>query len=227
VPKDEHNLYQDLEKNLDYWLFIGSLPKIFRKALADFRDHRPYLKPDKTLISNWQRRFEGLPHKINIGISWLGGSQPKNKEDRSLSLEQILPILSTVRKNANIINLQYGSHKTELEDFSQRSGLTIFDWEDCDPLNNLESFSAQIGALDFIISIDNSTVHFAGAIGTPAYVLLPFDQDWRWLENQSDSYWYPSILTLFKQSEAGNWDIPIQNVIEALDKKLRTDYSID
>ena len=118
----------------------------------------------------------------------------------------------------NIINLQYGNHTQEIQNFTQQTGITIYDWEDADPLKDLDNFSAQIKALDLVISIDNSTVHFSGTLGVKTYVMLPFNQDWRWAEDRDDSYWYPNIVQLFRQKEYGVWDEVIQRVTNTLKK---------
>ncbi len=57
----------------------------------------------------------------------------------------------------------------------------------------LDPFTAQIAAMDLVISVDNSTVHFAGAIGKPCWVLLPLNSDWRWLVDRTKSIWYDSL----------------------------------
>lgn len=218
IPKDRNNDVLVIEGNADYWMYIGSLPKFYRNSFEDFNGHKPYLKVNKALSRAWETRFSGLQHEVNIGISWIGGGVPRKKADRSLSLMQMLPILTKISKTANIINLQYGDHTQEIQYFSKQTGITVLDWKDCDPLKNIENFSAQIKALDLVISVDNSTVHFAGALGTNAYVMLPFDQDWRWAEDTSKSYWYPEIMSLFRQSGNGEWSQVIQQVIAALDK---------
>ena len=215
VPRPKDNSYQTIEKGLDYWLFIGSLPKLFRTKIEDFSNHQPYLLPNNKLIDVWRSRFDRLPHKTNIGISWKGGSGKKASKV-SLSLEKMLPILSKASLSANIINLQYGDHQQEIEEFQENTGITIFDWDDCDPLKDLSNFSAQIKALDLVISIDTATVEFCGAIGTNTYVLLPFNQDWRWGEDNSESYWHPNILTSYRQTKNGDWDSVIQTVANIL-----------
>ena len=86
----------------------------------------------------WEHRFKKLSRQINIGISWVGGSQKKNT--RSTSLEKLLPILSKANQKANIINLQYGDHKKEMEDFRKNTGIIIYDWDDCDPLKDLNNY---------------------------------------------------------------------------------------
>lgn len=219
IPKDQDHCYKGLESDVDYWLFIGSLPKLFRHTIEDFNNHQPYLAIEKNLAQTWKQRFNNLEHNFNVGISWRGGLSERKKADRSLSLEELLPMLTHVSQSANIINLQYGDHKQEINDFSAQTGITIFDWEDCDPLKDLDNFSAQISALDLVISIDNSTVHFAGALGTKTYVMLPFSQDWRWGENDNSSYWYPNVLTLFRQTQTGEWTEVIETLTHAIDEK--------
>ncbi len=223
ISKDPDNRYQNIESDLDYWLFIGSLPKFYRNKIKDFNKHQPYLVAEKMLFSIWKNRFNKLEHDINIGISWTGGKKAEHKKDRSLTLEQMLPILTKASQNANLINLQYGDHTKEIQDFTTQTGITIHDWDDADPLKDLDNFAAQIKALDLVISIDNSTVHFAGALGTKTFVMLPFNQDWRWAEDRNDSYWYPNIMTLFRQTQDGQWDDVIQNVTNNLKQTYNTD----
>lgn len=220
IPTDPSSTYQPLSDDIDNWIFIGSLPKVFRQSFNDFNKHQPYLLANKKLSDMWKTRFNSLKHKLNVGISWTGGSNAKKKEDRSLSLQAMLPILTKVDQIANIINLQYGDHRQEIEDLYVTTGIRVFDWEDCDPLKDLESFSAQIKTLDLIISIDNSTVHFGGALGTETLVMLPFNQDWRWAEDSNSSHWYPQNMTLFKQNKIGDWTEVISRVANQFDSVL-------
>jgi ADP-heptose:LPS heptosyltransferase len=69
--------------------------------------------------------------------------------------------------------------------------------------------------MDAIVTIDNSTAHLAGALGVPAFVLLPFVSDWRWLQARDDSPWYPT-LRLFRQRQRGDWQSVVQEVESSL-----------
>jgi ADP-heptose:LPS heptosyltransferase len=82
----------------------------------------------------------------------------------------------------------------------------------------MDAFAAQIAAMDMVITIDNSTAHLAGALGTPVWVLLPFAPDWRWLLETSRSPWYPT-MKLFRQSQPGDWRSVVARVKTALAAK--------
>jgi hypothetical protein len=80
-----------------------------------------------------------------------------------------------------------------------------------------------IAALDLMITIDSMPAHLAAAMGVPTWVLLHSDCDWRWMENRSDSPWYPS-MRLFRQESAGDWQ-PVINKIKGLLASMATrDY---
>ena len=93
--------------------------------------------------------------------------------------------------------------------------ITIHDWDDVDPLKDLDNFAAQIAALDLIISVDNSTVHMAGALGKPVWILLSYVPDWRWMLNRKDSPWYPTVK-LFRQPSLGDWKSVLNQIKDEL-----------
>jgi len=217
IATDATNEYTSIAHTLDYHCAIGSLPHFFRNDSKDFEKSLCYLKVNNDLLTKWQERYRSLKYPINIGISWRGGKNPQYQQLRSLALSQWLPIM---KHKANFINLQYGNHQTEINTFTNETGIPIYDWDDANPLSDLDNFSAQIKALSLVISIDNATVHFSGALGVKTFVLLPYNQEWRWMDKRNDSVWYPHIMRLFRQKMEGNWGNIIQDIVYALDKDL-------
>ena len=70
----------------------------------------------------------------------------------------------------------------------------------------MDGFAAQVGAMDLVISTSNTTVHTAGALGVPTWVLLAAGRGrmWYWFRERADSPWYPS-LRLMRQVKDGDW----------------------
>jgi len=199
--------------NVDVQAAMGSLPKHLRRSDDDFPRQERYLIADADRIEMWRERYAQLGAGLKVGISWRGGDKPAVRRARSTSLERWSPVFSL--PGVDFINLQYGKTTAELEALTQQGDYRIHDWDDVDRWSNLEDLAAQISALDLVISVDNSTVHFAGALGVPVWTLLHFASDWRWLLDRDDSVWYPS-MRLFRQPEYGDWDSVFERVAQAL-----------
>ena len=83
-------------------------------------------------------------------------------------------------------------------------------------LKSFDDTAALIMNLDLVIAVDTGVAHLAAALGKPVWVLLPANSDWRWLEERSNSPWYPA-MKLFRQTRLGDW----APVVERVSKELR------
>jgi hypothetical protein len=192
---------------------IGSLPQFLRPDFLSFSKQQTYLIPDTPQVNIWHKRFEVLGEGPKIGISWRGGKSADIRRIRSTVLEQWDKLFSI--HDVHFINLQYGDCTQELREAREAFEVIIHDWEDVDPLKDLDWFAAQISALDLVISVDNATVHMAGALGVKVWTLLPFVPDWRWVLNREDSPWYPT-MRLFRQPSPGDWESVMVKVANEL-----------
>ena len=202
---------------VDVRIAMGSLPRYVRPTLASFPDQRSYLIPDPGLREKWCRRLTGLEDGFRVGISWRGGKAPSIRLARSTDLAQWKEIFAVA--GVQFVNLQYGDCADELAAVRSKLGIEVLDFEDSDPLADLDDFAAGVSAVDLVISVDNSTVHVAGALGVDAWVLLPSCSNWRWLEGREDSPWYPSVR-LFSRAEDQDWRSVFQRVAEALGRRV-------
>jgi tetratricopeptide (TPR) repeat protein len=220
-PINEGEPYPFDISSIDMKIAIGSLPKILRPNLQSFPSRKSYLDPDRLKVNIWRERFSELGDGLKIGISWVGGTEPFIIATRSIPLKSFSILFSI--PGVHFINLQYGDCSTELQEIRQRQGLQIHSWRDADALKDLDNFAAQISALDLVISVDNSTVHMAGAIGVPIWTLLPYDCDWRWMREFEDTPWYET-MRLFRQRSLGDWDSVLERVYTALKETLKNGY---
>jgi ADP-heptose:LPS heptosyltransferase len=115
-------------------------------------------------------------------------------------------------------NLQGGSAAEEA------NGLPIRDATD-EYGDGLLPLTSVIAQLDLVITVDTLAAHLAGALGTPAWVMLQYAADWRWMTGRSDSPWYPS-LRLFRQSQPGDWRRVVEDILTALKHSTRETLSL-
>ena len=186
----------------DWQIPLGSLGRLLRPNLAAFSDRRSFLQPDAGTFAAARDRYANLASgRRTIGISWRS-SNVETGAQRSIGLEDWLPILND--DNSVFVNLQYGDVDDEIAELEARHGIRVHQDAHVNQLKNIDVYAAQIAALDLVISVANTTVHVAGALGTEVWVLLPLAADWRWLTQRSDSLWYESVI-LHRQTEAGDW----------------------
>jgi hypothetical protein len=191
---------------------MGSLPRFFRSAQDRFLPHRGYLRPDDTLVEHLRARYASLGSGLKVGISWRSGNRTSGRR-RSAPLSSWRELLQT--DGVQFVNVQYGDCRQELDDVKRDSGVEVYHDEQVDPLRDMDAFAAQIAALDLVISIDNSTVHMAGALGKPVWTLLSVAPNWRWFHGRDDSPWYPA-MRLFRQTKLADWPALFQHVAAAL-----------
>ena len=188
----------------------GSLPRLFRPTTAAFAaTTSSYLTADPVA----RKRFRACyaDGRRLLGLAWHTKNR-KTGRDRSIDLSLFAPLFA--RPDIRWVSLQYGDHDVLGNQTAAAHAPLLID-RSVDQLANIDSFAAQIAAMDMVITIDNSTAHLAGALGVPAWVLLPFARDWRWLQAREDSLWYPT-MRLFRQPKPGDWQSVLQRVQSAL-----------
>lgn len=207
-------LFQQSWPRSDYQIPIGSLPALFRPNRESFKGRSPYLLADpeqsQALRSEYQQLFPG---KRLIGISWRGGKTfNTEKQSRHIGFGHLATLAR--QPNVQLIDLQYDSTAQDRA-LAAQHGVQLFHDERIDPGVDMDPQASQIVALDAVVSVDNTTVHLAGALGVPTYALLPLNPNWRWGIHGDRAYWYDSVQ-LFRSPTLGDWETPISQLIDAL-----------
>jgi tetratricopeptide (TPR) repeat protein len=197
---------------------VGSLLKHFRRKLEDFSSVSPgWLKAEPKKIASLRERLRSKASDKVIGISWQTNATGTKSYQRNIPLDILAKYLKPVQ--AKFVNLQYDSTTDVLLNAEKSTGLKIDNIDEIDIYNDIDGLAALISACDIVVSIDNSTVHLAGALGIDTRVLLPEVADERWGLDSSDSYWYDH-LTLYRQISKDDWSNPLECLVQDLNQEL-------
>ena len=189
---------------------------LVRREVEDFNSAtQPYLYADPIWVQSVRDTLgQASGGKPIIGVSWMSKNNRFGRR-RSISLTELV---AAIPEDYFIINLQYGEVMADLREVETSLGRGVSTFDDIDNFSHLDKFAALISACDAVVSIDNSTVHFAGALGKACHVLLHHSPDWRWGYNtETESYWYQS-LSLHRQQKLNDWAGSLQSLRSALNK---------
>lgn len=196
---------------IDFYAPIADLPRHFRRSREAFPQYTGYLVADPARVAHWRQRLDALDDRPKIGFTWRGGLQQTRRAIRSLTLERLAPLLADER--FHFVNLQYGQVQEELAAFCRAQGLSVTDWPEA--IADLDEFAALVSALDLVITVCNTTVHYAGALGRPCWVLAPYVPEWRYGLTGPQMRWYPSVR-MFRQPAMHDWDSVLTELRTAL-----------
>jgi len=147
--------------------------------------------------------------RLKVGLVWAGSPTHANDAHRSAGLRALLPLTGVA--GVTFYSLQVGPRAPDLAAEAHHALI-----EPVAPkLKDYGDTAAVIDQLDLVISVDTSVVHLAGALGKPAWVMIPYAPDWRWLLHREETPWYPT-LRLFRQSAPNNWDDVVERLVAEL-----------
>ncbi|MCD8024090.1 MAG: tetratricopeptide repeat protein, partial [Candidatus Gastranaerophilales bacterium] len=161
-----------------------------------------FLKADEDLIKKFKNEFFNHD-KLKIAINWHGNREgTRTFFNRSMPLDAFEPLFEKYKENAVFYSIQKDDSHIEAEKYPNIVDMYNY-------INDFDDTAAILKNVDFLVSIDSSPVHMAGALGVKTFVLLPFANEWRWFNEGEKTLWYDSV-TLLRQNAEGNW----QSVIE-------------
>lgn len=187
----------------DVQVAMGDLGAQLRRNWDSFPSgRRAFLKADTERARQLRARLGG-DGKLLCGISWRSSNVAVGKL-KSMTLQDLAGLIAL--PGVRCINLQYGNTAEERQALHRETGLTLTHVEDIDPFLDMDGLASLIEACDIIVSVSNTTVHLAGALGKATLVMLPYalGRIWYWHEKGEHSPWYPSCR-LLRQPIAGDW----------------------
>jgi len=181
----------------DAHIAMGSLPLVL-----GLPDGKPFMPRPNTHNAG----------KPIIGIAWRGGTQRTNKDFRTLKLEEFKPIFDSI--DASFVSVQYGGDY--IDDEAKKFGLITGP-------RDFDSLQFRIGTCDLVITVCQTAVHQAGAMGVPCWVLTPRKSAWRY-KGADMMPWYRSVQ-LFKQQGDEDWSRVIAEIADQLKEKFHEEFT--
>ena len=190
----------------DLYCPIMSLPLAFKTQISSIPNKCPYLLTDLTNDKIWRNKFKN-ENQLKIGVCWFGNPLHKNDHNRSMSLNDLLELIS--------LPFEFHCLQKEFrqEDQKELNKVNIFDHQNS--LNDFSETASLINMMDIVISVDTAIAHLAGAMGKRTFLLLPDKSSFLWMGERKDSPWYPTIK-IFRQETLGDWQGPLKEIIKEL-----------
>jgi ADP-heptose:LPS heptosyltransferase len=128
----------------------------------------------------------------------------------------LAPLLD--REDCHFISVQHGEVEAEVVTFNATRSRQLVCFSNQE-INDFEDLASLIGALDCVISVDNTNVHLSGALGKPCLAMLPFKAQWRYGATGASLPWYSSVK-LIRQQKPRQWNEVIHGVNAAISDVL-------
>ncbi len=186
-------------QDVDCFAPLGDLPFHFRRHTHEFPG-TPYLIPAKDRVAHWKEWVQSHGDGPYIGFSWKGGSELTRTAIRTANCSMFSTLMRTIP--GIWVCLQYGDVADDVEQM-KATGQTIAYAPES--IADLDEFAALIKALDQVVTVCNTTVHFAGALGVSTLVLAPQVPEWRYGMHFDRMPWYSSVKML-RQQKPDDWE---------------------
>lgn len=197
----------------DAWVPLLSLPLHLGDGAAGPAANVPYLQPDAARRTHWRGRYQakGRGPVPKAGLVFAANPAGRAAAQKSLAPDQLAPLFALA--GVDWIVLQPGDAARELA----RTQAGVIDPELGGA--DLYDFAAAVAATDLLLSVDTMAAHCAGAIGHPAWVMLPFNPHWYWGIGGAATPWYPT-LRLLRQPAPRDWSGVISRVAADLSARF-------
>ena len=175
---------------------LASLAVHFRRS-EDAFPGVPYLKPDPALVEHYRARLSAVGPRPWVALTWLGGAKRTRTEERSLDLASLRPIMDQF----SCVSAQYEHVQPFVKVERERNKLIALD--DLCVGKDLAHQAALFEAVDAVVTVQQTAVHVAGAVGAKTFALINERPHWRY-GMQGNLPWYRSVSLYRKTSDWGS-----------------------
>ncbi|GEM_PF-2112109 len=195
---------------------LGSLPRLFWRDRGDIGGE-PYLVPDPERQASYTRQLEALGPRPWVALAWFGGVKATNLLGRSVSLSVFGPL----REACTCVSGQYEDVQpvgTVLSRKRREAGLPMLDIDSAGA--DAMAQAALFACCDAVVTVPQTALHVAGAVGARCYVLVPDAPDWRLGTGAADMPYYRSVRLVGKGAD-GSWESRLADIAAELSSGSR------
>ena len=200
------------------WELIGC----FRPSLDKFGwvasgKSKPYLIVPQGLRDKLKQRYaDGT--KPMVGLAWRSERDGETVSDKTCNLLDVphwKDFFDELKDKVRFVSLQYGDTQTEIDFVRWKYGVEIYqDWR-VNIYDDVDAAAAQIGAMDFVVTIATTAAHLAGALGVRGWLIFPQKPFAHWRAGKNICPWYPTLRPV-QQTNAGDWQPVLKTVMSDL-----------
>jgi hypothetical protein len=190
---------------------LSGLPRLHKTRLETIPQSVPYMRAEPARAALWKQRLDAqVPAGLKrVAIAWAGRPTHNNDINRTITLDTLAPIAAL--DGIALVSVQKGPATSQVANYKGHAPIIDLDKQIVD----FDDTMAVLENVDLLVCVDTSVGHFAGAMGRPAWIMIPYAPDWRWLRDREDSPWYPS-LRLLRHKQPRRWDLLVPEVAEQL-----------
>jgi tetratricopeptide (TPR) repeat protein len=206
----------------DFYLPVMSLAGVFETTPETVPWNGPYLAAPRTAgvelpelqAGGVESQPKNTSQSIKVGITWAGNPNHADDAVRSVPLADLAPALDV--EGCAFFAMQFGVDSDEIA----ASGFAGKMENLASRFSDFAATAAWVDEMDLVITVCTSMAHLAGAMGKPTWIMVGADAEWRWLEERTDTPWYPTAR-LFRQADGGDWKSVAADVACALKELAR------
>jgi tetratricopeptide (TPR) repeat protein len=189
----------------DYWVFDYILPAYLGAAQGRIPAYpEGYVTVPTDIAAQWDARLGDAGGRLRVGLCWFSGPHNFTGLDRFVPAEALAPL-------AELAGVDWFVMQKCGDNPSIRAVIPENLHDLSDGWYDFADSAAIMRRLDLLISVDSSPLHLAGALGVPAWALIPAAPEWRWGLTGEYSPWYPGVR-IFRQSRLYDWSDVIARV---------------
>jgi hypothetical protein len=188
----------------DYWVPSMSAAHILGYDTDTFPS-QPYMTAEL-------KKLYAKPNTLKVGIRWAGNPEFEHEQHRRFDPQPLIDLHEV--NGVTLYSLQ--------RDDNLIDGLPFADLRD--QMKTFDDTASIIQGLDLVITSCTSIAHLSAALGKETWVIVPILPYYAWAAPGETSVWYESVK-LFRQTQYGNWDAPLNAVRESLQHRLQVEVA--